>query len=304
MAVRVAGGTADLGRWYLVIPAALGIAGLAIATILARHDDWLAAATATGVTGLLVSPISWTHHWVWVLPALVLLMQGGRAARISAGFGYLLFVFAPMWFTARHGGPQEYGFHGPATLVANCYLEAALIFLGYLGWRAWLLLRPAGEATVAGPHRAARWSLPPAAPAQPGRQSENRQADRQQQRRPAERAGQEVAAHLGDAVVIRDDHRHEQQVAAGDVGGNMHEQGRPAVIVPPGGRSPALLQASRCAPALRQQASRQDRHQQQVAGHDRYQVRPDQMRGHDSALQQEMPAANEKVPAEPEPQCE
>ncbi len=47
-----------------------------------------------------------------------------------------------MWFTPRHGGPQEYGFHWLLTLVANCYLLAALAFLCYLGWRAYLILRP------------------------------------------------------------------------------------------------------------------------------------------------------------------
>ncbi len=81
MALRVAGGAVHVGHWYLIIPLLLGVAGLAIATVLARNGDWLGAATATGVTGLLVSPISWTHHWVWILPALVILVLASRQAR-------------------------------------------------------------------------------------------------------------------------------------------------------------------------------------------------------------------------------
>jgi hypothetical protein len=30
----------------------------------------------------------------------------------------------------------EYGFHGPLTAVANCYLVAGAAFLAYLAWTA------------------------------------------------------------------------------------------------------------------------------------------------------------------------
>jgi hypothetical protein len=130
-----------------------GVTGLATATVLARHEDWLAAATAAGVTGLLVSPVSWTHHWVWVLPALVLLAQGGRHSRIAAGCARALFATAPLWFTPDHGGPREYGFHWLLTLVANCYLAAGLAFLGYAARRAGRL--PGQRAVIPSPVRAA-----------------------------------------------------------------------------------------------------------------------------------------------------
>jgi alpha-1,2-mannosyltransferase len=79
---------------------------------------------------LLVSPISWAHHWVWVLPALVLLLRAGH--RIAAGAGYLLFAVAPFWFTPHAAGPREYGFHWLTTLVANCFLLAGVAFGGYM----------------------------------------------------------------------------------------------------------------------------------------------------------------------------
>jgi hypothetical protein len=138
-ALRIAGGIAQAGRWYLLVSLLLGAAGLIAAAVLARHDDWLGAATMTGTTGLLVSPISWTHHWVWILPALVILVQGGTRSRIAAACGYVLFVLAPMWFTPHNGGPSEYGFHWLVTPVANCYLIAGLAFFAYMARRAYLI---------------------------------------------------------------------------------------------------------------------------------------------------------------------
>ncbi len=47
---------------------------------------WPGAATGSArpqspaTTGLLVSPISWTHHWVWIMPALIVLLRGGGGA--------------------------------------------------------------------------------------------------------------------------------------------------------------------------------------------------------------------------------
>ena len=113
-----------------MVPLAFAVIGLAVAAVLARRGDWLGATAVTGATGLLVSPISWAHHWVWILPALVLLIRGGH--RIAAVAGYLLFAVAPFWFTPHAAGPREYGFHWLTTLVANCFLLAGLAFLGYM----------------------------------------------------------------------------------------------------------------------------------------------------------------------------
>jgi Glycosyltransferase family 87 len=137
-AIRIAGGAAHVGVWYVVIPLALGAIGLAAATVLARHDDWLGAAAVTGTAGLLVSPISWAHHWVWILPALIVLVRTGH--RVAAGLGYLLFAVTPFWYTPHSGGPREYGFHWLLTLVANCYLIAGLAFLVFMAVRAYRLL--------------------------------------------------------------------------------------------------------------------------------------------------------------------
>jgi len=129
-AIRITEGQAHIGWWWVMISLAFAVIGLAVAAMLARRADWLGATAVTGATGLLVSPISWAHHWVWILPALVLLIRDGH--RIAAAAGYLLFAVAPFWFTPHAAGPREYGFHWLTTLVANCFLVAGLVFLGYM----------------------------------------------------------------------------------------------------------------------------------------------------------------------------
>ena len=78
----------------------------------------------TGTTSLLVSPVSWTHHWVWILPALVGLARGGKGDRIAAACGYLLFAVSPLWWTPHSLGRPDYGFHGALTVVANAQQNA------------------------------------------------------------------------------------------------------------------------------------------------------------------------------------
>jgi len=51
------------------------------------------------LASLLASPISWTHHWVWAVLALLVLVQGRR--RIAAVLLGAVFVIGPMWFTPR-----------------------------------------------------------------------------------------------------------------------------------------------------------------------------------------------------------
>jgi Glycosyltransferase family 87 len=143
-AIRIAEGQGHVGAWWVIVPLVFAAVGLTTAAVLARRRDWLGATAVTGVTGLLVSPISWAHHWVWILPALVVLLRAGH--RVAAAAGYLLFAVAPFWFTPHAAGPDEYGFHWLLTLVANCFLIAGLAFLGYMAWCALAPRRDAERA--------------------------------------------------------------------------------------------------------------------------------------------------------------
>ena len=71
-AVARLAGTGDPPRvWWLVAVLAVGLAGLAIAVWAHRRGYRMAGFLCCAVTGLLVSPMSWTHHWIWAVPLLV-----------------------------------------------------------------------------------------------------------------------------------------------------------------------------------------------------------------------------------------
>jgi alpha-1,2-mannosyltransferase len=74
------------------------VAGLWRAGRAARAGDEVAGLTLTGVTGALISPVSWAHHLFWFVPALVVLLDaaatnGQPRRRWYAAFGALI------WFT-------------------------------------------------------------------------------------------------------------------------------------------------------------------------------------------------------------
>lgn len=127
---RILWRTTEVGDWYTAISIAIGVFGLTVAALWARRGDWLAATAVTGMTGLLVSPISWAHHWVWIVPALaVLLRNNGHKTALAI---YAVFVLSPLWWTPHNGHPLEYGFHPLLTPVANCYLLAGVFFLAHM----------------------------------------------------------------------------------------------------------------------------------------------------------------------------
>ncbi|WP_413232795.1 mannosyltransferase [Mycolicibacterium sp. 050158] len=86
--------------------------------------------------GLLISPISWTHHWVWVLPLAMWLVLGPlRAHTRLVGWAWvvLAYVGSP-WLvmfasdTGRLGGRPWY-----AEFTGSLYVLGAVLTLAYVG---------------------------------------------------------------------------------------------------------------------------------------------------------------------------
>jgi alpha-1,2-mannosyltransferase len=87
-----------------VLWAALAVVALAIGVWRARAahlaGDELAAIALIGIAGLLASPISWIHHFVWIVPATGVLLGDGtdRRRRVAWAATLALFVLdVPMW---------------------------------------------------------------------------------------------------------------------------------------------------------------------------------------------------------------
>lgn len=59
--------------WIVASVAVIGLGALAVYRFRLHRDQW-AAVSATALVMLLISPVSWSHHWVWVavlVPALI-----------------------------------------------------------------------------------------------------------------------------------------------------------------------------------------------------------------------------------------
>jgi alpha-1,2-mannosyltransferase len=83
--------------WMLLALAVLGF-GLWRAGRAARAGDEVAGLTLTGVTGSLVSPVSWQHHLYWFIPALAVLVDVGASRQARRRWWYAGFA-ALLWFT-------------------------------------------------------------------------------------------------------------------------------------------------------------------------------------------------------------
>jgi len=118
-----AGTTGWIGAAVLVV-----IVGLITAAVLYRVGHPVPAMLACALTGLLVSPLSWDHHWVWVALGIALLAHLGAQAKGPvraawwAAAGGLLVVFGawPQFWDASAGlTPAGLVWYGPATYFAT-----------------------------------------------------------------------------------------------------------------------------------------------------------------------------------------
>ncbi|WP_424641930.1 glycosyltransferase 87 family protein [Embleya sp. AB8] len=94
---------------WLLCAGAVGVGGLALAAVIGRGRSGdsrreLAGLCVTGLTGLLVSPISWTHHWVWIVPGSVLLVDAARRRTGPIRVPAALAAFALVALTAAVPG--------------------------------------------------------------------------------------------------------------------------------------------------------------------------------------------------------
>ncbi|HYZ66609.1 MAG TPA: mannosyltransferase [Mycobacterium sp.] len=84
----------DAGYGPLVVAAIVVtavLAGLAWRAI-GGAEDRLGGIVVVQLFGLLSSPISWTHHWVWLIPLMIWLLHGPLRERLGArvlGWGWL-----------------------------------------------------------------------------------------------------------------------------------------------------------------------------------------------------------------------
>ena len=92
------GGTA---AWLALSAAVILVAVLGMRRARAAGEPALVL-SLNALAALLISPISWSDHWVWAAPALLCLAVAGRRHAWRAGIaaacaGLVLFEVSPMW---------------------------------------------------------------------------------------------------------------------------------------------------------------------------------------------------------------
>jgi len=164
----------------------VALLGFASAAMLHRSGRPVEGLLTCALTGLLISPISWDHHWVWIGPALAVLLhyalRSHGAHRLAAcvcgaailvvfgawpsfwlpGAGFIpngLIWYAPATYfsTGDHPWFREYHWHGLQLLAGNLYVLAGLACLAVISVIA--LRGPA--AAFAAWARAGQWRRSP-----------------------------------------------------------------------------------------------------------------------------------------------
>ena len=117
---------------WLVLTAAL----LAVVAPVVRRTDPPLALVTLAAFALLVSPTSWSHHWVWIAPAVLVCTARAvrdRSAGWGAATGALLVVFtvAPFRFLPHDGG-RELLWSGPQMVAGATYVLLTVAMLALL----------------------------------------------------------------------------------------------------------------------------------------------------------------------------
>jgi alpha-1,2-mannosyltransferase len=112
---RLIGSVSSAQAPWLLVAVIVGLAGLAAAVVLDQRGYTFAGLMAAALTALLISPISWDHHWVWIAPGLALIVdaavRAGRAGQAGlraawyalAAVVLLLFAAWPDFWNAGAG---------------------------------------------------------------------------------------------------------------------------------------------------------------------------------------------------------
>lgn len=151
--------TAHVLPVWLPLATAAAVAGLALAAAASRRGDEALGFSLCAVTGLLISPISWIHHWVIVIPALLVAGLTADRARRAGNVAAAVLVTAAITAIAVIGWTQLAG-DTPRS--------------GWLALPAWALVRSVSyvliglAVLVAGARSQVRSALSRAAPGTAG----------------------------------------------------------------------------------------------------------------------------------------
>jgi alpha-1,2-mannosyltransferase len=125
-------GAVTTSLWLLLSLAMVALAWVVVARA-RRVGEEVTALFAVAVAGLLVSPISWGHHWVWIAPALLLFTLPAWRRRqlllLAVGLPVLaVFAIGPAWLLPSDNNLEQY-WTWWQHLIGNSYVLIGTLFL-------------------------------------------------------------------------------------------------------------------------------------------------------------------------------
>jgi alpha-1,2-mannosyltransferase len=114
---------------WLAVAGPLSLAVLVVGAVRWRCGDRVLGTCLGAMAMLLVSPISWSHHWVWAVPVALALWERSRWAGAA---WTAVFVARPVVWPP-YGQDREYGWSPADHLVGNAYLLTALVLSVWAG---------------------------------------------------------------------------------------------------------------------------------------------------------------------------
>jgi alpha-1,2-mannosyltransferase len=144
----------DVQTAWLCAAVAVGLAGMAMAVAAARRGDEARGFTLCALTGLLVSPVSWSHHWTLAVPALLLFALGSYrrgsmvALACAAAAATLAFSHVIWWVPVNRPRHSELHLGGLQLVYADAYVLAGLCALAAAG-ASWLMARRSAQPRTA-----------------------------------------------------------------------------------------------------------------------------------------------------------
>jgi alpha-1,2-mannosyltransferase len=124
---------------WLLTAGLVGVAGIALAVRAGRRGNDALGVSLCALTGLLISPVSWSHHWVLAIPALLLFAlaayrRGSVAGLIAAGavaiVGYSHVIW---WVPIDHPRHSELHLGALGLVYADTYVLLGLLALVLVG---------------------------------------------------------------------------------------------------------------------------------------------------------------------------
>jgi alpha-1,2-mannosyltransferase len=121
----------------LAVAAILAVLGCLVAAHWWRQGEKVFAVALVGLTTCLASPLSWTHHYVWILPMAMAALSPGvpRWARYLGGFWAIWVCVCLPLALLPYGGGRERQFDFLQQVVANLGPIVGLILMIGLAWQ-------------------------------------------------------------------------------------------------------------------------------------------------------------------------